>query len=441
MIRRFNKIKGLLALALGSAILSACQTTPSRVAEPSLTPAPPAVQAARIAPGPLIGSVAVSDIQLEHPAARLYFSETAVRDMLSQHSLRSERFRVVDWSRLNDTLRRIRIDLSDLETSAAARQQTKALLLNDFFLTGSITGFGERMEFNPSRYSKERTQTAQAQVDLFIKDALSNEVISSGHGEGQRSRLTGVSAAFGPAGGSDSTLAIQALDDAMGAAMAQLVDELDQKGIVAGLSPDTRPVTQAGAPAAWRGESFLFIFSEQERGVKSPGAGPPVIDVSEVEQYMAKQFNLAGAKVLTADDVLGRAYHLRGGADILLTEYLTERDIEELESLFQARKGLGRYAVKVGKAARADYVVSGTVEYEISQAEIAPGVTAPLASIAITAKTMRTRDGKTLNVATERTSFVSVIGNTGSAARSGAVEKATRRLADTIHHALVKRRE
>ncbi|MBF0471532.1 MAG: hypothetical protein HQL48_09160 [Gammaproteobacteria bacterium] len=179
---------------------------------------------------PALATAAVVAINIEHPTAKLYYKGPVVTDMVTAGLSESGLFKVIDWSRLSSVLFRRNLEWSDVTENSEQRQQIQDLLLNDYFLTGSISAFTERMEFGSSALSKERTQIAQVHLELFLKDAFTNEIILSSSSEGRAEKKVTRHLGFGMAGGTDTTLAYEALSQAIHVAIEELEEKLSARG-------------------------------------------------------------------------------------------------------------------------------------------------------------------------------------------------------------------
>ncbi len=171
-------------------------------------------------------TVAVAEIAFSHPAAKLVFTPDAVRDTITRQLHQTGQFKVIDWSRLSSVLFRRNLEWSDLVADSVDRKQIQDILLNDYFLTGGISSYGERWEYSASTFSKSKNQIARVQVELFLKDALTNEIAVAASGLAEKQRSVSQSLGFGASGGSDPTLANDALSEAVGSAITELTSKL-----------------------------------------------------------------------------------------------------------------------------------------------------------------------------------------------------------------------
>ena len=423
--RQISLLMLLLLIILSMSMISGCSQAPQKPATTSTV--------TQIAPRPQktapqnYGSIAVYDINIKHPTARLVYKSENVRDRIARGLHESGRFRVIDWQRLEEVLFRRNLQSSDLVSNVPLRKEIGDLLLNDYFLQGTVTSFGERMEYSSSAFSKEKTQVVDVEIELFVKNALTNEVLASANGSGTTQKKITQTLGFGAAGGNDTVSAYRALDLAVDSAIAKLLTEMK----------DVPPpvLTTAKASASPQRGSFirqpevkvLVILAETEELVGKRAVtkgGSDTFTSSTVEKAMAKVFSDAGYQVLTADDVLGKAYGIAGDENILLSGWVNEKDIEEFENLLQARTGLASYALKVGRMAHADIVISGDVKYQLTESSGAGNVKARTTNVVLSAKALQVAKQKTYHIALIKNSFTAVLQADTMKARETALIKA-----------------
>ena len=373
------------------------------------------------------GSIAVYDINIKHPTARLVYRSENVRDRIARGLHESGGFRVIDWQRLEEVLFRRNLQSSDLVTNVALRKEIGDLLLNDYFLQGTVTSYGEHMEYSSSALSKEKTQVVNVELELFVKNALTNEVLASANGSGSTQKKITQTLGFGAAGGNDTVSAQRALDIAVDNAIAKLLTEMKHV-------PPPSHVTAQASKAPARGKfirqphvKVLVILAETEELVDNKlvsQADSDTFTSSTVEKALAKVFSDADYQVLTADDVLGKAYGVIGDENILLSGWVNEQDIEEFENLLQARTGLASYALKVGRMAHADIVISGEVKYQLTRSSGAGNVQARTTNVVLSAKALQVKEQKTYHIALIKDSFTAVLQADTMKARETALIKA-----------------
>lgn len=386
-------------------------------------------------PTPLqtLGTVAVARIDIEHPSARLVYKNTGVSDNIVRHLTSSGQYRVIDWTRLQNVLFRRNLQWSDLQDDQTAMNEVHNVLLNDYFLMGTITSYSERIDYSSSAFSKSKTQIVNTTIELSLKDALTNEIVASALGTGERSRQVTQNLGFGAAGSSDSVLANIVLDDAINSGVVQLSTALEKTASLRKKHPSNNATVQTDSKALGiKSEpKILFIFSEENKSADKPGetAENKSFGVSLVEHTMAKEFNNANCQIVTADDLLNKAYTVGDSENILLTGWVTEKEILDLENLMQARTGLASYALDVGRAAKADIVVTGTVQFQVQNKENPVGVKAVQSSVFLTAKAISVVKGKVLKMASTQQSFLAILSPSGLDARTKAVTLASKKAA------------
>jgi curli biogenesis system outer membrane secretion channel CsgG len=251
----------LFTLLLFIFMLAGCSSTPSQ--------APTTQEIAKSSPTPPIrkmdipylGTVAVAEITLGHPSAKLMFKKDVVRSMTASSMMSHGGFRVIDWNRLKQVLFRRNLEWSDVVADKKQRRELKDVLLNDYFLVGSVSSYGERWDFQASAFNKNKTQIAKVQIDLHLKDAATNEIVSSVQGIGEAKRTVSQSLGFGAAGGSDPTLATNALNHAINNAISQMVTTV---------ASSNRKAIATSATAPKIGEELSWIEVE---GKAAAGSG------------------------------------------------------------------------------------------------------------------------------------------------------------------------
>ena len=177
-----------------------------------------------------LGVVAIAEVEIPHPAAQLVYRESSVRDMLSTVATDHGAFSVIDWRRLDAVVFRRNLEWSDLFEDRAHREEVRELLLNDYFLIATVSSFGERMEHSSNAFSGRRIQIAEVRVELLLKDALTNKILVSAQAQAEARRQTSQTLGFGPAGGSDPSLANDAMQAALQSGMERLVKNFPHQG-------------------------------------------------------------------------------------------------------------------------------------------------------------------------------------------------------------------
>jgi curli biogenesis system outer membrane secretion channel CsgG len=429
----------LFALALLAGCAGQGSQSPGRQGE-AVAPRqeiPVVKPAKKTGPGASLGTIAVAKVAIDHPSGRLVYQPNGVSDTIVRQMQATGNYRIIDWTNLQDVLFRRNLEWSDLQADKNIGRKIHDVLLNDYFLMGTITSYGERMEYSSSAFSKAKTQIVNVTLELTVKDALTNEIVASAQGKGEKSRQVMQTLGFGAAGGNDMVLANAVLDMAIEDAVAAIDDTL------AALPPRTpKSAGQGGevaasmaAPVPVQGNpKVLFIFSEAEdsgKGTGGKGQGGE-LGISVAEHAMAKAFAAAKCRVLTADDVVNKAYGISGGENIIQGGWVSEKDLLEVENLLQARSGLATYAVQVGKSAKADFVVSGTVRYQTEQVAGPSGVAAKQSFVFLMAKAVSVSGGQVLHMVTTQQDYMAIQSPSEMKARMNALTLAAQRAAEEI---------
>ncbi len=173
--------------------------------------------------------IAVAEIKLGNPTAELVFKSHAVRDILTKELHDANTFEVIDWSRLSAVLFRRNMAWSDVIEDDKERQAIKDVLLNDYFLTGSISHYSESIDYQSGTFSDTKTQVANIQLDLFIKDAVTNKIIVSSRSTVEKRREVKQSLGFGSSANTSTALAQNVLNDVVKKSVNDLVMQMKGK--------------------------------------------------------------------------------------------------------------------------------------------------------------------------------------------------------------------
>jgi len=173
--------------------------------------------------------LAVAQIELGNATSKLVFKKDAVRDVVTQTIYKQEFFKIIDWARLSSVLFRRNLEWSDVSSDDNKRNEIQEILLNDYFLTGTLSHFSERVEYDSGGFSKSKTQIANVQIDLFIKDAITNEVLAASRGIGEQKQKVKQSLGFGSGAGANLGLAQKTLNTAVTNAVVDLVKQMQGK--------------------------------------------------------------------------------------------------------------------------------------------------------------------------------------------------------------------
>ncbi len=429
---RYLRYVFCVTIVLGT--LAGC-TAEKNVSFSATKSSPPTLQSPSLRPLHL-GTIAVAKVNIEHPTAKLVFKESGVSDSIVRHLKQSQHFKVIDWTNLEDVLLRRNLHWSDLNQDKDVSRQIRGVLLNDYFIMGSITGYSERMEYTSTAFSKLKKQVVSVVVELTVKDAITNEIVATAAGSSEKTRQITQTLGFGAAGGNDTMMANQVLEAALNRGFAELSPRLQKYHLAKSADHrDNKP--KSSLVQLSNDVKILFLFAEKQVDDKKDvedTAG--ILDLSMAEQAMAKGFHARGAQVLTAGDIVNRAYSIAGGQNVLLGDWVTEEELTDLENLLQARSGLAAYAIKAGKAAGADIVISGTILFQNYDAQYTGKLKAKQSSVLFTAKAIRIKDKKILHISDFQQDYVAIQGASQLKARSGAIHLAAKRAVREIVNAI-----
>jgi len=382
------------------------------------------------------GTLAIAKVTIEHPSARLVYRSGGVSDMIVRHMQATGNYRVIDWTNLQDVLARRNLEWSDLQKKEKVAREIQDVLFNDYFLMGTITSYGETMEYSASAFSKSKVQRVDATIELSVKDALTNEIVASVQGRGEERKTITQTLGFGAAGGIDTVIANKVLDEA-------IMDGVRQLTVKLAAMPQRQRASELTVEGTsetlrfHRSVKILCIFNETEEGLKDRSGHSNLenssIGVSIAEHAMAMEFQRAGARVVTADDVVNHAYSITGGENLLSGGWASEQDFQEVENLLQARSGLASYAVSVGRTAKADIVVAGVVTYQVQDSVRNPGnFGGTQGSAFLAVKAIDVGKEEVLYLTSARQNFLAVAAPSGLNARTTALEIGAQKAARDI---------
>lgn len=360
-----------------------------------------------------LGAVAIGQIALAHPTAKLVYQVDTIKDALATELATTGGYRVVDWDRLDAVLARRNLQWSDVADDAAQRREIQGVLLNDYFLVGSVSTYREDVEFTSSAFSKRKTLVGRVQLDLLLKDATSNEVVASSRASAEGRRELKQNLGFGAAGSNDAALAQTVLNAALAKSVRELAAQTAQwQTERSGSTTATANQTPTEAPAnSFTGKRILFIVHEADR---MSSAAEAVTLLSTAEFAMAKVFLEHGSEVQTTDDVLTE-------------EALQQRDMRH------ARQGLGAHAAAVGRAVGADYVVLGLARVDQTSVAMPGENEAPRGIVALTAKLIEPARGRVAAMVEQRRGFTSLQNQSRLLARESAMSGVARLAARELY--------
>ena len=381
-----------------------------------------------------LGTIAVAKIIIEHPSAKLVYRPNGVSDNIVRLLQATGNYRVIDWTNLQDVLFRRNLEWSDLQSSQDVGRQIQDVLFNDYFLMGTVTSYGERMEFSSSAFSKTKQQVVSTTVELAVKNALTNEIIASVQGGGEETKEITQTLGFGAAGGIDTVIATSVIDKALRDGVVKLTEKLASLPRPGGQGINTAVgSSKSGKLSLGHEFKILCVFFETEEGKSRNGGDLGTINLSVAEHAMAKEFHQGGGRVLTADDVINHAFSIAGGENLLSGGWASEQDFMEVENLLQARSGLASYALSVGRTAKADIVVSGTGSYQVEPVAAGPGgLKGQQSSVFLAAKAIDVASGEVLHLASTRQNFTAIAAPSALNAKTNALELASRKAAQEI---------
>jgi len=160
-------------------------------------------------------TIAVTTVEMSNKTARLVFQEDGIQNRLTLAIKNSNCYHVVDWKHLQDVIARHKMEWSDIVEHKESRAKLQKILAVDYFLISSIHSYSSDLEYSNSTFSKEKKQNVSLEFDLILKNALTNEYITTVSTKGFASKKVEQSLGFGTAANSSAKVSNLALERAI----------------------------------------------------------------------------------------------------------------------------------------------------------------------------------------------------------------------------------
>lgn len=169
-------------------------------------------------------SVAVIDVANRTKYGARTLSDAAA-EILTSELLRSGNFIVVERQRLDEILKEMEIQVSDMADNDTAARVGKILNCT-YLLTGTISNFGVSTEGVDMIVAKQKVQTVKTEVDIRMIKVETAQIVYSAYGQGITKKTITSGLGVGGSGGYDESLAGETLRIAMGNAVELLTKYL-----------------------------------------------------------------------------------------------------------------------------------------------------------------------------------------------------------------------
>jgi len=185
-------------------------------------------------------------------------------DILSTKLSLSNKFILLERSDIEKVMDELKID---------GNQEIKKIGA-DYLIIGSITEFGRKTVGDVNAFSRSKTQTVQAGVNIRLVDVSSGQIIYSEEAKGEAETTNKTVMGFGERADYDATLS----DKAISAAISKLVDNiihncLDRPWKSYILSAEENEIIIAGGKSQGIKIGEIFEVYEKGRNVKNPQTG------------------------------------------------------------------------------------------------------------------------------------------------------------------------
>lgn len=135
--------------------------------------------------------------------------------------------------------------------------------------------------------------------------------------------------------------------------------------------------------------------------------------MNTVEEVLASRFNQVGFQVITSADIIGK-----NGVDH--------------QTISLARQGISTQAEKLGKIAKADLVITGVAQYQLSDMNGGTDVSAKLGIATLSAKVFIPGVGRVLHISNSSQRYMSVQGGLDNAAKTQSISRAAKVVGDDL---------
>ncbi len=167
--------------------------------------------------------IAVANISLSHPSARLVFSTKTVRSQVARLLYEVGAYIIIDDEQFDDALAESDLEWADLVEDQGSREDIHRMLFNDYFVVAEITSYSEQVSYNSSAFKKNRSQITRIKLNLELRDALTNKVVRTVSGKAEQvQNITKTIISLGPSQGTNEATANAVLESALKNAIAKL---------------------------------------------------------------------------------------------------------------------------------------------------------------------------------------------------------------------------
>jgi len=166
--------------------------------------------------------VAVLDFENKTKYGARSLADSAAEILVSEMS-QSGAFIIVERKKLDAILQEMELQLSDL-TEGDRTSEVGKLLNCEYLLSGVVSNFGLKTEGHDVLLAKQKTQTAQAEVDIKVMSVETAEIVFSGYGRGVATKKISSAFGMGGTGGYDETLAGECLRAAISDAVRRQIE-------------------------------------------------------------------------------------------------------------------------------------------------------------------------------------------------------------------------
>lgn len=189
-------------------------------------------------------------------------------------------------TKLTKTGKFLMFERPDLEGMKFTNTDSTFQLVSDYVIVGSVSEFGRKNTSEVDIFSRTKTQTANAKVNIRLVNVKTGQVIYAEEGSGEASSEAGTVLGGGSHAGYDSSLNDKALDAAISELVSNVIENLLNEAWRAYiLDVDDSQIIMSGGKSQNIKVGDTFAIMKKGKVVKNPQTG---IDIELPGEEIAK---------------------------------------------------------------------------------------------------------------------------------------------------------
>jgi len=131
------------------------------------------------------------------PTAKFIYKPEGVHSIVTSYVEQSNCFKLSDWHSIQEVIEQNQLKNTAYNTSNAEESLAKSLLV-DYFLVVVINTYNDKIRYpENSTINKTKIRTVEVGVQMFLKDAISNDILQSTEGFAKNSEKLEHTLGFG----------------------------------------------------------------------------------------------------------------------------------------------------------------------------------------------------------------------------------------------------